>query len=340
MKVATMEVRLTEYVSSCGGCAAKWDGDSLRDLLDAIASRHGSNGGDVVVGLRPFDDAAVMTWAPGEAMVSTVDFFPAVVDDPDDFGAVSAANACSDIFAMGGRVALGLAIAGFPLEMPDGVIESTLLAAARTLEEAGGVLAGGHTIRAAEPIFGLAVQGAVRADAVWHKGGVRPGDVLMLSKPLGTGLVLNGGTGDEQRQAIAGMRATNRHSAELLRRLDAPPSAVTDVTGFGLLGHSWEMAERSGVTLCLDGGALPLYAGALEAAARGVRTSGDERNRRYVDGHSEQRADAAVEAVAFDPQTSGGLLAAVSEEQAGRLAGEFTRIGHAEAGAASVVLMA
>jgi selenide,water dikinase len=339
---ASVTVKLTEHVSSCGGCAAKWDADGLAGLLKTLSARPVPAGNvDVLVGLAPFDDAAVVSLPPGEAMISTVDFFPAVVDDPDDFGAVAAANACSDIFAMGGRVCVAVAVAGFPVELPDHVIEATLSAGTTTLEEAGGVLAGGHTIRTAEPIFGLAVQGTVRPDAIWRKGGAGPGQVLVLSKPLGTGLVINGGTDDERRAAIDGMRATNRRAAEALHRLDEPPTSVTDVTGFGLVGHAWEVAQRSGVRIRIEGSRLPAYPGALDAAARGVRTSGDARNRRYVDGNSTRSVEDDVAALAFDPQTSGGLLAAVTVEQADLLSGDgFVTVAHVEAGDESVVLTA
>jgi selenide,water dikinase len=291
--------------------------------------------------LAPFDDAAVIGWSKEEALVSTVDFFPAVVDDPEDFGTVAAANACSDIFAMGGRVIVGLAIAAFPVEIPDSVVQATVLAAAETLRAAGGVLAGGHTIRTVEPIFGLAVQGAASPGAVWRKGGARAGDVVVLSKPLGTGLVLNDGSDGERRTAIAGMRETNRRAASLLRTLDPPPSAVTDVTGFGLLGHAWEIAEQSGARICFRSSQLPAYAGAREAAQRGVRTSGDARNRRYIEGHAELRAADALVALALDPQTSGGLMATVRPDQVDDLVGGgFVPIGRVDAGHPAVVLTA
>ncbi len=332
-----MAVQLTQYVSSCGGCAAKWDGEGLRGLLDTLASRPGND--QLLVGLAPFDDASVLSWRGGDAMVSTVDFFPAVVDDPDDFGTVSAANACSDVFAMGGEVLIGLAIAAFPAEIPDSAITTTMLAAARTLEEAGGVLAGGHTIRSSEPIFGLAVHGRVHPDAVWRKGGAKPGYAVVLSKPIGTGLVLNGLDASQRGEAIAGMRVTNRQATERLKALTPAPAAVTDVTGFGLLGHTWEIAERSAVRIVLDGTRIPVYAGAREAAEQGMRTSGDARNRRYLDGHCQIHTDEETAVLAFDPQTSGGLLAAVTEDQAELLSHQgFTRIGHVEAGPESVVL--
>jgi len=331
-------VKLTEW-TSCGGCAAKWGAAPLAGLVRSLV-----NEGllpDLVVGLAPFDDAAVYRLSDDLAMVSTTDFFPPLVDDPDDFGAIAAANACSDVFAMGGRVVLALNISAFPERMPIEAIGAILTAAARVVTEAGGVVAGGHTIRSEEPIFGLAVQGLVHPDAIWTKAGARPGDVLLLSKPLGTGIVLAGGADDDKATAIAQMRTLNRGAAEALSALSAAPHAVTDVTGFGLLGHSWEMAERSGVTLELDARALPLYPGALVAAENGVRTGGDPRNRTHLEGKVKCAVDAAVEAIAYDPQTSGGLLAAVGPEAAddGALAeAGFVAVGRVLDGPAAVHL--
>jgi selenide,water dikinase len=273
----------------------------------------------LLVGLAPFDDAAVYRLDDETAVVSTTDFFPPLVDDPADFGAIAAANACSDVFAMGGRVLLALNIAAFPEAMPVEAVGEILSAAAEVVAAAGGVVAGGHTIRSEEPIFGLAVQGLVHPDRVWVKGGAKPGDALTLSKPLGTGIILAGGSEDEKASAIAGMRRLNRLAADQLHALAEPPHAVTDVTGFGLLGHAWEIAERSGVRIELDGDALPFYPGALETAEAGVRTGGDPRNRAHLEGHVLSDAPPAVEALTFDPQTSGGLLAAVSPEVAGDL---------------------
>ena len=273
----------------------------------------------LLVGLAPFDDAAVYRLDNETALVSTTDFFPPLVDEPADFGAIAAANACSDVFAMGGRVVLALNIAAFPEEMPVEAVAEILSAAAKVVAEAGGVVAGGHTIRSDEPIFGLAVQGLVHPDRVWVKGGAQPGDVLTISKPLGTGILLAGGGDEDKAVAIASMRRLNRLAAEQLRALPEPPHAVTDVTGFGLLGHAWEIAERSAVRVELDGDALPFYAGALETAEAGVRTGGDARNRAHLEGHVLSDAPPAVEALAFDPQTSGGLLAAVAPQVAGQL---------------------
>jgi selenide,water dikinase len=309
------DLRLTEW-TSCGGCAAKWGASPLDGLVKTLA---GVAVPELLVGLAPFDDAAVYRLDDETAIVSTTDFFPPLVDDPADFGAIAAANACSDVFAMGGRVLLALNVAAFPDRLPLDAVEAILSAAAVVVAEAGGVVAGGHTIRSEEPIFGLAVQGTVHPDRVWTKGGARPGDVLTLSKPIGTGILLAGGDDGAKAHAVAGMRRLNLVAADHLHGLPEAPHAVTDVTGFGLLGHAWEMAERSGVGIELDGDALPLYPGALEAAEAGVRTGGDPRNRAHLEGRVVSDAPLAVEALAFDPQTSGGLLAAVPPHLAGAL---------------------
>ncbi|MFP5375456.1 MAG: selenide, water dikinase SelD, partial [Acidimicrobiia bacterium] len=261
------ELKLTEW-TSCGGCAAKWGAAPLNALVRELASASA----DLLVGLAPFDDAAVYRLSDDLALVSTTDFFPPLVDDPADFGAVAAANACSDVFAMGARVVLALNISAFPERMPVEAVAAILGAAGEVVAEAGGVVAGGHTIRSEEPIFGLAVQGLVHPDRVWTKAGARPGDVVLLSKPLGTGILLAGGSPEDKATAIARMRVLNRAAAEALAGVGGGgPHAVTDVTGFGLLGHAWEMAERSGALLRLDSSSLPLYDGALRAAEAGVR---------------------------------------------------------------------
>jgi len=272
-------------------------------------------GADLLVGLAPFDDAAVLRLTDEIALVSTTDFFPPLVDDPADFGAIAAANACSDVFAMGGAVRLAVNVAAFPERLPSEAIAAIFAAAAATVVEAGGVVAGGHTIRSEEPIFGLAVQGVVHPNRVWTKGGARPGDVLVLSKPLGTGIVLAGASDADKATAITWMRRLNRAAAERLTRLRGGdgPLACTDVTGYGLGGHGWEMAERGGVTLSFESAALPLHVGALAAAKGGTRTGGDPRNRAALAGRVRVAAavGTALEAIIYDPQTSGGLLAAV-----------------------------
>jgi selenide,water dikinase len=329
-------LRLTEW-TSCGGCAAKWGAAPLAALVRELASTVDPA---LLVGLAPFDDAAVYRVSDDLAVVSTTDFFPPLVDDPGDFGAIAAANACSDVFAMGGRVVLALNISAFPERLPTEAIAAILAAAAEVVREAGGVVAGGHTIRSDEPIFGLAVQGLVHPERILTKSGARPGDVLLLSKPLGSGIVLAGGTEHDQQAAISVMRSLNRAASEALVATGAGVHAVTDVTGFGLCGHGWEMAERSEARVVFATGTLPLYAGARAAAEAGTRTGGDARNREHLAGRVESTASPALEALCYDPQTSGGLLAAVHPDSAGELAAAgFIEIGHVEAGPAAVALV-
>jgi len=336
----TEALRLTEW-TACGGCAAKWGAAPLRDLVARLVS--GNAAADLLVGLAPFDDAAVLRLTDDIALVSTTDFFPPLVDDPGDFGAIAAANACSDVFAMGGQVRLAVNIAAFPERLPVAAIEAIFEAAADVVEQAGGVIAGGHTIRSEEPIFGLAVQGTVHPDRVWAKGGARVGQALVLSKPLGTGIVLAGEIAAAKNAAIGWMRRLNRAAAERLAQVDggSGPSACTDITGYGLFGHGWEVAERGGVSLRLSAADLPLHEGALVEARRGVRTGGDPRNRASLAGRVSvaEGVGAEYEALCYDPQTSGGLLAAVPASDAALLADEgWTVIGEVGDGPPGVLL--
>lgn len=331
------DLRLTEW-TSCGGCAAKWGAALLSDLV-----RDMPTGSDpaLLVGLAPFDDAAIYQVAPDVALVSTTDFFPPLVDHPSDFGAIAAANACSDVFAMGGRVVVAVNVAAFPEHFPREAIVAIFEAAAATVLEAGGTIAGGHTIRNPEPIFGLAVQGVVHPDRVFRKDGAHVGDALMLSKPLGTGITLAGGTAEQKSSATVGMRQLNRAASEALQQVHALVHAVTDVTGFGLYGHSWEMAERAGAVFTFEAAALPLYHGALDALRRGVRTGGDPRNREHVERHVliDPAVDPDLAAIGFDPQTSGGLLAAVDPAAVdGLVALGFVHIGTVSAGSAAIAV--
>ncbi|MEY3493312.1 MAG: selenide, water dikinase SelD [Actinomycetota bacterium] len=328
------DLRLTEW-TSCGGCAAKWGKDLLAGLVDELPT---SLDPSLLVGLAPFDDAAVYRLTDDIALVSTTDFFPPLVDGPADFGAIAAANACSDVFAMGGRVVMAVNVAAFPEHFPREAIVAIFEAASAVVADAGGSVAGGHTIRNPEPIFGLAVQGVVHPDRIFRKDGARVGDVLVISKPLGTGIVLAGGNDQHKRAAIDGMKTLNRAASELLQSTPGV-HAVTDVTGYGLAGHGWEMAERANAVFEIDSHALPTYAGALDAARRGVKTGGDARNRVAVGAHVSiaDGVDAAHDAIVFDPQTSGGLLAAVDPAHVATLtAGPFTAIGRVTAGPAGL----
>jgi selenide,water dikinase len=310
-----------------GGCAAKYAAGRLETLLAGIAPAEAE---DLLVGLDPADDAAVYRLDDDRALVFTVDFFPPVVDDARTFGAIAATNALNDVFAMGGVPLLALSVAAFPEELPTAVLGEILAGAEERVRDAGAILAGGHTIRDAEPKYGLAVVGTVRPDAVWTKSGAWPGDVLLLTKPLGTGIVLqavrDGLAPDGALEAaIESMAELNRAAADVVRPY--LPNAVTDVTGFGLLGHAHELASRSGVRVVIDASALPALPGARELAEAGVLTGGDRRNREFGEAHVESDAEPALEALAWDPQTSGGLLVSVPAERASVLEATFQREG-------------
>lgn len=335
MSFSANDIKLTEW-TTCGGCAAKWGATLLADFVKQMPIGFDS---DLLVGLAPFDDAAVYQLTDDVALVSTTDFFPPLVDDPFDFGAIAAANACSDVFAMGGRVVLAVNIAAFPEHLPPDVIAAIFSAASEVVSAAGGTIAGGHTIRNPEPIFGLAVQGVVHPAQIFRKSGAQPGDCVVLSKPIGTGLVTTGGSTNFIADAIGGMKTLNRNTAEALTSRANHVHAVTDVTGYGLAGHGWEIADRSGVRLHIDTSLVPLYKGAREIADSGHRTGGDPRNRAYVADHLEVLADDSAVALCMDPQTSGGLLASVDPSIATFLEDHgFTVIGECEAGTASIVL--
>jgi selenide,water dikinase len=311
-------IRLTE-LTTCGGCAAKLGADALSEALAGLgvgdATDDGSASG-LIAGLDPPDDAAVHLIAPGVAVIGTVDFFPPIVDDPRMYGEIAAANALSDVFAMGGRVLFALSVAAIPEDLPGEVFRAILEGASSKVREAGGVLAGGHTIRDPEPKYGLAVIGVASPDHLLRKGGAQPGDVLILTKRLGTGLLVSAHrqgktTSADLDRAVDQMRELNRPASDLLVKHGI--RAATDVTGFGLLGHGLEMARASGTRFVFDAARLPALDGALDLARAGVETGGAAFNRRFVLPSLAVGAGVAPELVtlAHDPQTSGGLLAAI-----------------------------
>lgn len=314
-------------LARAGGCAAKYAAARLETLLAGIVP---ADAKDLLVGLDPADDAAVYRLDDERAIVFTVDFFPPLVDDPRAFGGVAATNALGDVFAMGGVPLVALSVAAFPEELPSEVLGDVLAGADERVRAAGAILAGGHTIRDAEPKYGLAVVGTVHPEAIWTKAGARPGDALFLTKPLGTGIVLQAhrdgaAPGGALDAAVASMLELTRAAADAVRPFD--PCAVTDVTGFGLLGHAHELAVRSGVRVVLAAEALPTLPGALELAEAGVRTGGDRRNREFAERHVRSSAGAAHEALAYDPQTSGGLLVSLPHERAAVLEATFAAAG-------------
>jgi selenide,water dikinase len=323
-------IRLTE-LTDCGGCAAKLGADLLAEALRGLGADN-PEPAELIAGLERADDAAAYRISDDIAIIGTLDFFPPLVDDARTFGEIAAANALSDVFAMGGRVLFALSIAAFPEELPRDTMAAIFDGAAAKVREAGGTLAGGHTIRDPEPKYGLAVIGAAHPDRLLRKGGAQPGDVLVLTKRLGTGLLVSGhrqGKAGATNLAIAidQMRTLNRAAAEVfvVNRI----AGATDVTGFGLLGHGLEMARGSGTRFVFDAAALPALSGALELAAAGVETGGAGHNRRFVESSLTVREgiEPALVSLAHDPQTSGGLLAAVPR---GRL--EEVSAGLADAG--------
>jgi selenide, water dikinase len=331
-------------LARAGGCAAKYSAARLETLLAGLVP---ADAEDLLVGLDPADDAAVYRLDDEQAIVFTVDFFPPLVDDPRTFGAIAATNALNDVFAMGGRPLLALSVAAFPEELSVEVLGEVLAGADERVREAGAILAGGHTIRDDEPKYGLAVVGTVHPERIWPKAGARPGDVLFLTKPLGTGIVLQAqrdgvAPAGALEAAVDSMLELNMAAADALRPYE--PNAVTDVTGFGLLGHVHELASRSGVRAVLDSAALPALPGALELIAEGVRTGGDRRNRDFAGAHVESHAGDAAETLAFDPQTAGGLLVSIPGDRAPVLEAVLTsegllaaRIGRIEEGSGVVL---
>jgi selenide,water dikinase len=280
---------------------------------------------DVIVGTETSDDAGVFRLGPELAIVNTVDFFTPIVDDPYVFGQIAAANALSDIYAMGADPLTALNIVGFPkgkLELD--VLTEVLKGGAERVREAGAVVIGGHSIIDPELKYGLAVTGVIHPDRVIRNVGVLEGDSFVLTKPLGTGIVT---TALKQRQvpqaslraAVASMVALNNTASRIARTF--PVHACSDVTGYGLMGHATEMAMGSGVTIVLDSAALPLIPDVLRLAEGGYLTGGCKRNRAYLEDKVivDRSVGPALEEVAFDPQTSGGLLIALPAAAARKL---------------------
>ncbi len=286
---------------------------------------------ELLVGLEASDDAAVYKISDELAVIQTLDFFPPVVDDPYDYGAIAAANSMSDVYAMGGQVSLALNICGFPADMSPDVIGEILRGGAEKVAEAGGVLAGGHTTEDREPKYGLTVMGLIHPDRILTKAGARPGDALVLTKPLGAGMVTTALKGAAARSedveaAVESMKRLNRAAAQLVQ--DVGVNASTDITGFGILGHGYEMAEKSGVRLRFYLDQLPFLPGAVQYAEEWLFPGGSHKNQgfykrhvQWVNGISDE-----MQLLLYSPETSGGLLVSVP---AGRLDALTTRFPEA-----------
>lgn len=311
-------VRLTQTVKK-GGCAAKIGAGTLSALLRTLPR---PNHPDLLVGTDLLDDAAVWRIRPDLAAVQTLDFFTPILDDPADFGAVAAANALSDVFAMGATPSTAMTILAYPLDtLPLSVLGELMRGAVEVIEEAGAALVGGHSIEDDTLKLGFSVTGFAHPDRLWTNQGARAGDVLILTKAVGTGTLAGALKSGEigyadMAEAIASMRQVNR--LDLQDDLHAAVHAATDVTGFGILGHAKHLAEGSGVRLRIDTANVPLLTGARDTLRRGILTKAHTSNARYVQAHVQGREalDEVTWLTLVDPQTSGGLLLSVAREAA------------------------
>jgi selenide, water dikinase len=313
-------MRLTQQVKA-GGCASKLAPGSLRSVLDRLPPQSDPN---LLVGFDTSDDAGVYRTGPNTALVQTIDFFTPMVDDPFTFGQIAAANALSDVYAMGGRPLTALSVVCFPQGGDLDILTDVMRGGLAKLAEADCTVVGGHSVRDAEMKFGYAVTGLIDPARVFTNSGAQSGDTLILTKPLGTGVITTalkqGKANDEWVDgAVRSMTTLNKAAAEILSR-KAGIHAVTDVTGFGLMGHGREMAMGSGVIIEIEIEKVPRLDGALEAIALGAIPAGLHANRDYAecvvsDAPSSHIAD-DLRALMYDPQTSGGLLISVAAEVA------------------------
>lgn len=314
------QVKLTK-LAECAGCGAKVGAGELAQLFEGFPQVHDSN---LLVGFDHADDAAVYRLRDDLAIVQTLDFFPPIADDPFTFGQIAAANALSDIYAMGGRPITALNIMAVPEDMPKDAVREILRGGATKVAEAGAIVAGGHSIYDDEPKYGLSVTGVIDPANLLRNDAAHPGDVLVYTKPVGIGVMttaLKGGlAGEEDRARVEGLMCTlNRAAAEAARPFAV--HACTDITGFGVLGHMLELAQGSDTQIELDASAFTFLPGAVDFAAMGILPAGVYRNRRYAEAEVsiEPNVPLAVADLLFDPQTSGGLLFAVDAADADAL---------------------
>ncbi|MGN0976077.1 MAG: selenide, water dikinase SelD [Gemmiger sp.] len=309
------QVKLTR-LATCAGCGAKVGAGTLAGLLEGFKTHTDPR---LVVGFDKSDDACVYLVDEKTALIETTDFFPPIVDDPFLYGQIAAANALSDVYAMGGEPRLALNILCTTPAMAGETVREVLRGGYDKVYEAGAVIAGGHTIQGAEPLYGLAVTGFARPDRVLTNSAARPGDVLILTKPLGVGVLTTAakaGLVEEPvlRKVYRQMATLNKAARDVMS--DFEVHSCTDVTGFGLLGHSFEMAQGSGCSLHLAAGSVPYHREALELADMGFLPAGAYRNREYAQVQVAAGISRAMQDLCYDPQTSGGLLFALPENQA------------------------
>lgn len=310
------DIKLTK-LAKCAGCGAKVGAGVLSKLLRDLPVLSDEN---LLVGFDKSDDAAVYRMNDEQAIVQTIDFFPPIADDPYLFGQIAATNALSDVYAMGGEPKLALNVMCVPESMPKDAVHQILRGGYEKCAEAGAIICGGHSIFDDEPKYGLSVTGFVHPDKFWKNSGARPGDVLLLTKPLGIGILTTAQKAellDESvtRKIIGLMTTLNRGARDVLVRFDV--HACTDVTGFSLMGHLLEMCSGSGVSAVVQTESIDILPEALEFARMGILPEGMYRNRTFAESAVDAGSvELAVADVLFDPQTSGGLLAAVPPEQA------------------------
>ena len=311
------KVKLTK-LANCAGCGAKMGAGTLAKMLEGFQSHSDPR---LIVGYDKSDDASVYVLDENTALIQTTDFFPPIVDDPYLYGKIAATNALSDVYAMGGEPKLALNILCAAEGMADETIREILRGGYDAAYEAGAIITGGHTIRGAEPIYGLAVSGFVHPQKVLTNSNARPGDALILTKPLGVGIITTGAKADMVEKSVLEriylqMATLNKTARDFMVRYDV--HSCTDVTGFALLGHSYEMAQGSGCTIHIQTDKVPYHAEALELAAMGLVPAGAYRNREFAQAGVAIRGklSQAMEDILYDPQTSGGLLFALPEQEA------------------------
>lgn len=321
-----MEKRLTE-LSKTSGWAAKIGPETLSKILDKLPKMENKN---LIVGIETSDDAAVYKLTEDIAVIQTLDFFTPVVDDPYTYGAIAAANSLSDVYAMGGKPTVALNIVCFPNCLNIEVLGEILKGGADKVIEAGAVVIGGHTVEDDEPKYGLSVMGMVHPSKVLKNYGSRVGDVLILTKPIGTGIITTAIKADMAskevyNEAVKVMSTLNKYAGEII--VDYNITACTDITGFGIMGHGYEMASASEVTFKLYKDKLPLINGVKEYAQMGLIPAGCYNNKKYLkDKYQLKNVETWLEDVLFDPQTSGGLLVSISASEGKELMEKLSKL--------------
>ena len=330
---ATNAIRLTQQVKA-GGCASKLAPGILNEVLSSLPTQHDEN---LLVGFATADDAGVYRISNDTALVQTVDFFTPMVDDPFTFGQIAATNALSDIYAMGGRALIALSIVCFPQNENPAILGEIMRGGLSVMHDAGCIVVGGHSVRDPEIKFGYAVTGLINPDAVLKNCTAQPGDSLILAKALGTGVIttaLKQGRSQPAwvAAAVASMTRSNRVASQIAARSEFEVHAMTDVTGFGLMGHAREVALGSSARLVIDTQSVPLLEGAFAAAEAGCIPAGAHANREFAEciviDETNSTLNESMRTLLYDPQTSGGLLIAAPAHHAASLVTELRTAGY------------